>query len=154
MRSLESIIENHPFFKGLDSTFLELVTGCASNVRFEAGEFIFRQSEEANQFYLIRQGKVALEVCPPNRDPVVVQTASDGEIMGWAWIIPPYHSPFDAQALELTRAIQFDGQCLRKKCEEDHSLGYEVLSRLLPIVGKTMEATQLQLTDVYGHRSE
>jgi CRP/FNR family transcriptional regulator, cyclic AMP receptor protein len=153
MKSLESIIENHPFFKDLEPRFLELVTGCASNVRFETGSFIFRQNEEANQFYLIRQGKVALEVCPPNRDPVIVQTVSDGEILGWAWMVPPYNCHFDAQALELTRAIQLDGQCLRKKCEEDHSLGYQVLSRLIPIIGKNMEATQLQLTDIYGNRS-
>jgi CRP/FNR family transcriptional regulator, cyclic AMP receptor protein len=153
MKSLQSIIENHPFFKDLEPHFLELVTGCASNVRFEAGESIFRQGDDANQFYLIRQGKVALEVCPPNCDPVVVQTTSDGEILGWAWIVPPYHYHCDAVAIELTRAIQFDGQCLRKKCETDHSLGYTVLSRLLPIIGKTMEATQLQLTDIYGNRS-
>jgi CRP/FNR family transcriptional regulator, cyclic AMP receptor protein len=151
MKSLESILANHPFFKDLEPEYLALITGCASNVRFEAGQFIYRQDEEANSFYIIREGKVALEVCPPGKKPITVQTVSDGEILGWAWLIPPYHWQFDAQAVELTRAIVLDGRCLRTKCGEDHTLGYELLSRLLPVVGKTMEATRLQLLDIYGN---
>ncbi len=150
MKSLESILANHPFFANLEAQYLALVTGCASNVRFEAGEFIHRHDEEANSFYIIRQGKVALEVCPPGGKPITVQTISDGEILGWAWLVPPYHWQFDAQAVELTRAIVLDGKCLRTKCGEDHTLGYEFLSRLLPVIGKSMEATRIQLLDLYG----
>lgn len=150
MKSLESILASHPFFEKLKPEYRALITGCASNVRFEAGQFVYRQDEEANSFYLIREGKVALEVCPPGKKPTTVQTVSDGEILGWAWLVPPYHWQFDAQAVELTRAIVLDGRCLRTKCGEDHNLGYELLSRLLPVVGKTMEATRLQLLDIYG----
>jgi CRP/FNR family transcriptional regulator, cyclic AMP receptor protein len=151
MKSLESILAHHPFFEGLEAEYLALITGCASNVRFEAGQFIYRQDEEANMFYIIREGKVALEVCPPGKQPITVQTVSDGEILGWAWLVPPYHWQFDAQAVELTRAIVLDGRCLRTKCGEDHTLGYELLSRLLPVIGQTMEATRLQLLDIYGN---
>ena len=150
MKSLESILANHPFFENLEAEYLALITGCASNVRFEAGQCIYRQDEEANRFYIIREGKVALEICPPGKKPITVQTVTDGEILGWAWLVPPYHCQFDAQAVELTRAIVLEGKCLRKKCEEDHTLGYALLNRLLPIIGKTMEATRLQLLDVYG----
>ncbi|MBC8285561.1 MAG: cyclic nucleotide-binding domain-containing protein [Nitrospinae bacterium] len=150
MKSLESILANHPFFENLEKEYMTLITGCASNVRFETGEFIHRQNDEANSFYIIREGKVALEVCPPGKKPVTVQTVTDGEILGWAWLIPPYHCLYDAQAVELTRAIVLDGKCLRTKCEKDHTLGYELLSRLLPIIGKSMEATRMQLLDVYG----
>jgi CRP/FNR family transcriptional regulator, cyclic AMP receptor protein len=152
MKTLESVLIKHPFFENLAQPYLELLTGCAANVKFEAGQFIYQQGEEANQFYIIREGKVALEICPPGKTPVTVQTVSDGEILGWAWLVPPYHWHFDAQAIELTRAIALDGKCLRKKCEEDNNLGYELLKRLLPVIGRSMEATRLQLLDVYGKR--
>ncbi len=150
MKTLEPILAEHPFFKNLEPAHLTIVTGCASNVRFDAGAMVFQQDEEANTFYILRQGKVALEVCPPAKQPITVQTLSDGDILGWSWLIPPYHWHFDARAVELTRAVALDGKCLRNKCEQDHSLGYELLSRLLPVVGKSMEATQHQLLDVYG----
>lgn len=150
METLEPLIAEHPFFKNLDKSYLELIVGCASNVRFDAGQFIFRQGEEANQFYIVRQGKVAIEICPPGGDPIILQTISDGEILGWSWLIPPYHWQFDAQAVELTRAIILDGKCLRNKCEEDHNLGYELLTRLVSVIGKGLEAARMQLLDVYG----
>jgi CRP-like cAMP-binding protein len=154
MKTLEPLLAEHPFFKNLDKSYLELIVGCASNVRFEPGQFIFREGEEANQFYIVRQGKVAIEISPPSGDPIILQTVSDGEILGWSWMIPPYHWQFDAQAVELTRAITLDGKCLRNKCQEDHTLGYELLTRLLPIIGKSLEATRIQLLDVYGNQSK
>ncbi|MBT3183840.1 MAG: cyclic nucleotide-binding domain-containing protein [Nitrospina sp.] len=152
MKTLESVLIKHPFFENLEDSYLNLMTGCAKNIKFDAGQFIYRQDEEANQFYIIRQGKVALEICPPGKTPVTVQTVNEGEILGWAWLVPPYRWRFDARATELTRAIALDGKCLRKKCEEDKNLGYELLKRLLPVIGRTMEATRLQLVDVYGKR--
>ena len=62
MESLEPILAEHPFSRDLEKRYLELLVGCASNVRFEAGQFLFREGEEANQFYLIRHGVVAVEV--------------------------------------------------------------------------------------------
>lgn len=150
MDTLEPLIAEHPFFKNLDKSYLELIVGCASNVRFDAGQFIFRESEEANQFYIIRQGKVVIESCPPGQKPISLQTFSDGEILGWSWLVPPYHWQFDAKAVELTRAITFDGKCLRNKCQEDHSFGFELLNRLVPALGKALEASRMQLLDVYG----
>ncbi len=150
MDTLEPLIAEHPFFKNLEKSYLELIVGCASNVRFDAGQFIFREGEEANQFYIIRQGKVAIESCPPGREPISLQTFSDGEILGWSWLVPPYHWQFDAKAVELTRVITFDGKCLRNKCQEDHNFGFELLNRLVPSLGKALEAARIQLLDVYG----
>ena len=151
METLERILIEHPFFKGLETQYLQLIIGCASNVRFNAGQFIFREGEEANQFYLIRYGKVALEIFSPERGPITIQTLSEGEVLGWSWLFPPHHWHFDARALELTRAIALDGECLRKKCEEDHNLGYELTKRFAQIIEQRLEFTRLQLLDVYGH---
>jgi CRP/FNR family cyclic AMP-dependent transcriptional regulator len=150
MESLEPILRTHPFLEGLDSRFLGLITGCASNVRFNAGEFLFHEDEEANQFYIVRQGRVAVESHAPGMDPIIIQTVEEGDILGWSWLVPPYYWHFDARAVELTRAIALDGKCLRQKCEKDHELGYELLKRFTNIITQRLEATRLQLLDFYG----
>jgi CRP-like cAMP-binding protein len=76
-----------------------------------------------------------------------------GEVLGWSWLIPPYHWKFDARAIEQTRALALDGKCLRTKCEEDHDLGYELLKRFAQIMEERLQATRLQLLDVYGLRA-
>jgi len=52
--------------------------------------------------------------------------------------------------MELTRAVALDGKCLRDKCETDHHLGYEVMRRVTRIIEHRLQATRLQLLDVYG----
>jgi CRP/FNR family transcriptional regulator, cyclic AMP receptor protein len=150
MRTLEGVLAKHPFFDGLDPRYLEMAVGCASNMRFNAGDLVFREGEEANRFCLIREGKVSLEVFAPGRGSLTVQTLTGGDILGWSWLVAPYKWMFDARAAEMTRAIVFDGKCLRDKCEADHELGYELLKRVTPILGQGLDATRVQLVDIYS----
>jgi CRP-like cAMP-binding protein len=150
METLERILSSHRFFQGLAPRYLELLVGCAANVRFAADEFLFRTGEEANHFFLIREGKVALEISAPGRTPIIVQTLREDEILGWSWLIPPYHWQLDARAMEPTRALALDGKCMRTKCEADHNLGYELLKRFAHIIEERLQQTRLQLLDVYG----
>ena len=154
METLERVLAEHPFFKGLKRPYLQLVSEYASRARFNAGEVIFREGERATLFYLIRRGKVAVETFTPNRGPIIIQTVGEGELLGWSWLIEPYRWRFDARAVELTRAIVLDGECLRRRCEEDHEFGYELMKRVATIVEHRLQATRLQLLDVYdGVRS-
>jgi CRP/FNR family cyclic AMP-dependent transcriptional regulator len=150
METLEPILSQHPFFEGLDHAYLKLITGCASNVKFQEGASIFRTGEDATHFYLLRQGTVALEMYAPQRPPITVQTVEKGEMLGWSWLIPPYHWYFDARAVDAVRAIAIDGRCLRTKCEENHDLGYELLKRVSSIMYQRLQATRLQVMDVYA----
>ncbi|HEX7683941.1 MAG TPA: cyclic nucleotide-binding domain-containing protein [Trinickia sp.] len=152
MEGLEHILLEHPFFAGLAPAHSRLISGCARNHRFNAGHYLLREGESANEFFLIRHGKVALEIVAPGQAPIVVATLGAGEIVGTSWLIPPYRWTFDVRAVELTRAIGMDARCLRDKCEADHDLGYELMKRFLPIFVKRLEATRLQLLDVYGKR--
>jgi len=150
MEKLNRILEDHPFLKGLDNKYIQLVAGCASNLKFEEGEFLFREGEEANWFFIIRQGKVALETFASERGSLMIDTLNEGEVLGWSWLIPPHFWHFDARAVEQTRVIALDGKCLRGKCETDHTLGFELLKRFASIIEQRLEATRLQLLDLYG----
>jgi CRP-like cAMP-binding protein len=149
MEGLERIVREHPFFSGMKEEFLELISGCAKNVRFEAGQYMFHEGQPADQFYLLRSGRVALQISAPERT-LTVQTVGEDEIVGASWLVAPYRWGFDAKALELSRAIAMDAACLRGKCEGDHDLGYEMMKRFMPILIQRLHATRLQILDVYG----
>jgi CRP/FNR family transcriptional regulator, cyclic AMP receptor protein len=149
METLQRILADHPFARGLNDRLLELLVGCASNVRFEAGQMVFREGEEANHFYLIREGKMAVELFAAERGPINILTLGEGEVLGWSWLVPPYRWRFDACAIEPTRAIALDGKCLREKSERDSDLGYQLLKRIAHIMEDRLQATRLQLLNVY-----
>lgn len=150
MQGLERIVLEHPFFAGLGPEFGAAISGCARNLRFAAGEYLFREDEPANEFYLIRHGAVALELHAPGRQPIVIATLREGDILDGAWLVPPYRWAFDTRASELVRALGVNARCLREKCEADHDLGCELMKRFVGAMGERLRAVRLQVLDVYG----
>lgn len=150
MNTMEELIADHPFFKGLERSHISFLAGCASNVRYSPGEHLFREGEEADRFFVVRQGLVALETFMAGRGEVTVQTVGNQEVIGWSWLFEPYRWHYTARCLELTRAVSFDGVCLRMKCDEDHDLGYDLMGRFAAIITQRLQATRLQLLDVYS----
>ena len=147
---LAPLLAEHPFFRDLSASQIATIAGCATNVRFDPGAMIAREGEEARHFYVLRHGTVAVESFSPQAGPVVIQTVSAGDVLGWSWLLPPYHWHFSARAVELVRAVALDGTCLRAKCEADHELGYQLLKRFAEIVAQRLAATRMQLLDLYG----
>ena len=150
MKKLEDLLRHHPLIEGLEDEIVDLIAGCAKNVVYQANAYLFREGEHAEQFYLVRHGTVALEMFLPGRGPHTFLTVKSGEIVGSAWLIPPYRWTYDARAVELTRAISFECKCLLDKCEADHHVGYEMMKRFIPPLLERLQMAQLQTADVYG----
>ena len=151
MEGLDPLLAEHPFLRTLSAAHIRTVAGCAKNERFEPGQFLFREGEEADHFFVIRHGMVAIEIGAPPRGVVTVQTWTDGEILGWSWLLPPYRWRSSAKATELTRVIVLDGKCLRQKCEADHDLGYELLRSFADVLARRLDLAYMQLLDLYAN---
>ena len=153
MRTLENLLPESAVFAGLGDEQLSLIAGCGRNVIFEDGDRLFREGDAADTFFLVRHGIVALETYVPNRGPLTVDTVGPGEIAGWSWLVAPHRWHFTGRAVEPVRAVQFDGECLRGKCETDPRLGYDLLNRFTQVLVDRLQATRFQLMDVYGDGS-
>ena len=69
---------------------------------------IVHEGEAADHFYLLREGRVALQVSAPGRGAVTFLTLGPGEVFGVNWLVPPYRWTYDASALDRTRVIAMD----------------------------------------------
>lgn len=147
METLEGLLAENPVFKDLDAEALQTIAGCASNVRFDAGQLIFREGEDANRFYVLREGTVALEVFHLERGGVLLQELTAGDVLGWSWLVPPYKWRFDARCVTRVRAFALDGACLRGKCAQEPRLGYELLKRFAMLLETRLQATRKQLLE-------
>jgi CRP-like cAMP-binding protein len=149
MRTIAEDLPGHPFFAGLDSDALALLAGCAVNMHARPGEYLFREGEPADSFFVIREGRVALEMRLPT-GAAVLDTAEQGEVLGWSWLVPPYRWTFDGRAVDHVRAVRFDGGCLREKCAADPDLGYAFLQRIVQVMSERLHSARVRLLDLYG----
>lgn len=133
------------FTQGLDPQYLELLTQCGYEANFEPGTYILKEGEPADQFYLIRHGRVALGTFISGRGFTTIQTIGDDEVLGWSWLIPPHQWRFSALVISPTQVIGFDGQRLRQECDTDPNFGYAILQRIALVLGERLEETRKRL---------
>jgi CRP-like cAMP-binding protein len=150
VQTIPEDLPRHPFFAGLPEQVVTLVAGCAVNVHFHPGQHLFHEGEPADTFYVIRHGRVSLEVHAPAGPSVVVDSAHADAVVGWSWLVPPHRWLFDARATEETSAIAFDGACLRDKCDTDPAVGYALLQRVVQVMSTRLQSARIRLLDLYG----
>ena len=148
IETLEKILDEHPFFRSMKEHHLRIIVESATVVRFEPQQVIFHEGEPAQRFYLIRTGKVALQLVSYRTEPLTLLTLGEGDIIGWSWLFPPYRWKFTAKGLSVTQAISLDGGSLRARCDEDHDLGFELMKRFAQIIDNRVEALSVHLVAV------
>lgn len=150
MRGIDHLLAEHPFFAGLTPAAVTLISGCATNRHVRAGEFLYREGRDAETFYVVRHGRVAVEVATPTGGALMIDTAEDGDVLGWSWLIPPHRWQFDARAVTDTRVVEIAAGCLRDKCDHDPAFGYAVMQRVAQVMYERLRTTRVQLLDLYG----
>ena len=148
IEGLDKLLAEHPFFKDMAPATLKLLSGCAKNERYAAGEFLAHEGDTADKFWFVRSGTVALEFRGPGGDDMVIETLHEGEVLGWSWLVEPYTWSCDIRARELTRLISIDATCLRKKIKKDNTLGFDLYSRFAPLIAERLHNAHQQLTDM------
>jgi len=145
------LIEEQPFFKGLNEQQLEMLTESALPMEFEPGQVLLQEGGAANRFFLILTGKVVFEMeADANGATIPIQTLGPGDDVGWSWLFPPFSLHFSARAVDPTRTIFFYGTRLREQCEQDHEFGYQLMKRIAEVATKCLQATQQSFVAAKG----
>jgi CRP/FNR family transcriptional regulator, cyclic AMP receptor protein len=147
--SLARSLAEHAFLAELKAEHLQFLAGCTKNLRLPTDGFLFREGDEADQLFILREGKVSLEIHHPTRGTLVVETLHGGEPIGWSTLFPPYRWHLDGRAARDTLLFAVDGPCLRDKLEADHDFGYAFTRLMLREVHRRLERVRLQTLDVY-----
>ena len=149
---LETRVELHPFLVGLQWHHIKLLADCAMAKTFVTDEFLFRQGEFANRFYLLEEGEIVLEADDSEGERVVIERVGNGKLTGWSWLFPPYVWHFDARATRPTTAIFFYGTILREYCEREPSLGYELFKRMSAVMIERLQNARVQLLRAHASK--
>jgi len=146
---LLEVLRDHPFLQGMKPEHVAKMAELAQEVQIGKDQMIFRQGDESGLFYLILSGKVALEATAPGRI-LRVQTVGAGEELGWSSAMAEGGKNFQARVLEPVQALTFDGARLRHACQEDCAFGYQFMQKLLRVVARRLQATRVQMLDLYA----
>lgn len=150
MKTIADELLAHPFFAELDDDTVRLIAGCGHNEVYARDSVMAAEGSAANEFFVIRRGRVAIQLHAAPTGTELLQTLDAGDVLGWSWLFPPCRWTVEARAVQEVHAIKLDGACLRSKCDSNPALGYELMKRFSRIMTQRLEATRLQILDLYG----
>jgi len=143
-------VAHHPFFAGLDPVLVYEMVAKAEERSYDLGEMLVREGRPAEEFFLVLDGKVALEVGAADREVITVETIGRGELLGWSWLVPPYRWRFDARATKPTQVIAINAATARYALAAHPAFAYQFLLKFLPVIAERLENTRVQLLDIHG----
>lgn len=142
-------LRHHPFVLEFERRHVEKLASLARDIRFERDQVIFREGDDCSEFYLICSGLVSLELVAPGH-VFRVQTLFAGDELGWSALLMGSGKQFQARVLERTDALAFEASEVLAACREDTAFGFALMQRLLAVVAERLQATRVQLLDMYS----
>ncbi|MCI5113789.1 MAG: Crp/Fnr family transcriptional regulator [Candidatus Electrothrix sp. AX1] len=99
MLNKKNVLEESVLFKGLPPHLLEQITELASVKKFQRGESIFFEGDEATGFYMVGQGRVKIYKMSLDGKEQILHIFGPGEPFGE---VPVFHGrPFPANAISI-----------------------------------------------------
>jgi CRP-like cAMP-binding protein len=143
-------LQGLPIAEELGKTRLERMAEVATVEEYPPGLLLFREGEPADDPRIIISGLVSLMVNVPHQGERVVNTVSDGELLGFSALLPRHRWRSSARVSRTTRCLRFEGEALRELMELDHELGYQVLRIAFRVATERMGDGFLQILDIFG----
>jgi CRP-like cAMP-binding protein len=148
------LIAAHPFLDGLEPRWLEKLSYLAHRTVLHGGHRLFSEGGVADRFWLVRGGRIVVDVHLPGRGDVMVETLGPDTVVGWSWLFPPARWHFGAVVTEETLTVEFDAARVRDLCAQEPALGYELSLRFMAVMLERLQATRMRLLDMYATPAE
>jgi CRP/FNR family cyclic AMP-dependent transcriptional regulator len=123
-------------------------------LRFDKNEYIFRQGDKAERFYMLQQGKVLLEQKITDMITVSVSAIKPGFSFGWSAMLDEELFTTDAICAEACKVFSFREKKIKTLFEKDNALGFIMSQRLLRIMKKRYDIRTEQFLKTIRHHPE
>jgi CRP/FNR family transcriptional regulator, cyclic AMP receptor protein len=140
----------HEFFSEFSDDVLKFLCECSSTRLIEEGQILFRQDENADKFYVIRSGRISIEMPAIMGPTLEIQSLGMDQVLGWSWLISPYKWNFQTKAEENSELLQFDGTAILARCEQDSQFGYELLKKFAGLMSVRLSAAREKMMDEWN----
>ena len=159
MVSLE-LFRCYPFFGGLNSDQLNILAKAANEMTVETEHVFFREGDQLDHFYLVREGVIGIVFEVPARDvehklsdqfdrkliskDVVVSAVGPGEVFGWSGLILPYQATAKAKAMSQAKLVAVDCQALREVFEKDCHFAQLMTQKVAKVMSRRLHDMRIE----------
>lgn len=149
-QSSTEYLSAHEFFSEFSDDVLKFLCECSSTREIKKGQILFRQGENADKFYVVRSGRISIQMPAIMGPTLEIQTLDKDQVLGWSWLISPYKWNFQTKAEEDSELLQFDGAAILARCEQEPKFGYELLKKFAALMSVGLNAARQKMMDEWN----
>lgn len=140
-------LDQFELFRGLTAKEKASLLPFCCRESYESEETIIVEGTQADRFFAIEEGRIALEMkvqfgAGSISRQATTQIIRGGQYLGWSALVPPYIYTASGIAIEPTKVIAVDGVRLRRLAEENYHLGYRFLQVITNIIATRLIRTR------------
>jgi CRP-like cAMP-binding protein len=147
---LKYVLEDLHFSAALPPDVLDHLAEESSLVEYSGGTVLFREGTRDDNLYLVRSGRLALDMKVPGRGAVRIMTLGPGEMVGWSSLMDHGKMSASAVAVEDSEVVVARADKLRLLCEANCEFGFHLMRQMAAALSKRLVATRLQLLDLFA----
>ena len=134
-------------FGGLNETELEAVAATVVKREFEAGATVFHEGDKAEEFYILLEGRIALQMSLPSSQSapvrrVTIDIMSPTQVFGWSAVVPPHEYTLAAVCLQRAEILAVDGARMEQVLRGNPQAGFEVMKGFIGVVASRLTDTR------------
>ncbi len=147
---IAKLLDGTAFFADLEADDRRWLAGQVAEANFTDGQLVVRQGDRAEQFFLILDGCLEVEIPAISGPSLKITRLGPGKVFGWSWLIEPYRWHFNARAAGATRMLDFDGRAILARAEAEPNFGYALLRHFSALMGTRLESAQRRLMEQWA----
>jgi len=149
-QSITEYLSAHEFFSEFSDDVLKFLCECSSTREIKKGQILFLQGEHADKFYVVRSGRISLQMPAIMGPTLEIQTVDEDQVLGWSWLISPYQWNFQTKAEDDSELLQFDGAAILAQCEQDPKLGFELVKKFAALMSVGLNAARQKMMNEWN----
>lgn len=141
-------LKGFPLFSELSNEALSKIIPLCQERSFSKGSIIFTSGGFANDIYLLKSGKVDIQIEFKIYDYEIlttVYTVEEKEIFGWSALVPPHRLTASARCEKDSEVITINGKKLLDLFDQEKEVGYLVMKHLSTVISSRLAATTIAL---------
>jgi CRP-like cAMP-binding protein len=145
-----SLTPSSNMLRALSAEHRQRLMRLAREVSIPQGARLFDEGGRADRFWIVRSGRIELDMHVPGRRAAVIESLGHNELVGWSWLFAPHVWHLGAEATTPVRAYEFDATAVRSMCRDDAALGNDVAQWVGEVLAHRLRTARTRLLDLYA----
>lgn len=121
---------------------------------YPGGAIVVQEGVPCRSMGVVLRGRIALRLAVPGVGDRTIITVDEGDVFGWSALLPASVATSTGVTLVPTQVLSFERERLAAALAADCELAAVVYPHVLLAMARRLEATRLQLLDLYRAGSD